>query len=439
MIRRRTILLSLVAMAAFARGAVACDSTEEPKHSSPSADANDEQAPSAAPNADAGLADVALDAPSSCSQDGWCHEPLPVGDIIDAGRVDPDRPVSIDLRDVSVSADRQAWAVSDEGYVLRWFEGRWKLVFDAHAPLASVWAASASEVWIAGRAGLVMRGTVSGTGVSFTRIALGSTADVLRVHGVNGHAFAITWDAFWRLEDSASGAGSLPVALPLPLAEDLPMGAPVLTSMWSDRGALWLAGRESVPCPTDDCPIVSRIVLLRWAPEGDGGGGDGASDAGGGSWERVPVEHPAISESVYALSVTSGTAADRTLIMNLATHPNAARRVYLVGRIAPLDAGTLDAAAAVEAGTLGLTAESAVPWGVPKAVWAGAANDVWLVGSPGMARHWDGSSWNLVRMSISGSPVTKPLHAVSGHRDGNGKTDVWTVGDGIAMHRSEAP
>jgi len=46
-----------------------------------------------------------------------------------------------------------------------------------------------------------------------------------------------------------------------------------------------------------------------------------------------------------------------------------------------------------------------VTTGAPRetqAVWAAAANDVWIVGLAGLVMHWDGQTWS--DLSIAGGP-----------------------------------
>jgi len=56
---------------------------------------------------------------------------------------------------------------------------------------------------------------------------------------------------------------------------------------------------------------------------------------------------------------------------------------------------------------------------------------VWLAGSLGRLRHWDGVKWRAAEVSLDGLPVQKAIHAIWG----SGPDDVWAVGQDVALHK----
>ncbi len=72
----------------------------------------------------------------------------------------------------------------------------------------------------------------------------------------------------------------------------------------------------------------------------------------------------------------------------------------------------------------------------PHAVWASAADDVWVAGLAGWCSHWDGSAWSDVNTAV-------------GHTSrylidlwGSGPDDIWAVGGApscTAARRSDRP
>lgn len=60
------------------------------------------------------------------------------------------------------------------------------------------------------------------------------------------------------------------------------------------------------------------------------------------------------------------------------------------------------------------------------AIHGSAADDVWAVGDPAVALHYDGAAWSRV-------PIDTGLRNARGVWVG-GKTDAWLVGDGLLMH-----
>ena len=66
-----------------------------------------------------------------------------------------------------------------------------------------------------------------------------------------------------------------------------------------------------------------------------------------------------------------------------------------------------------------------------RAVWGKTPNDVYLAGDFGQLRHWNGTDFSLVKTTIDAIPVTAPFYAMWGASS----TDLWIVGDEIALHK----
>ena len=60
-------------------------------------------------------------------------------------------------------------------------------------------------------------------------------------------------------------------------------------------------------------------------------------------------------------------------------------------------------------------------------------NDVYLAGDFGHLRHWNGTQFSLVRTTITKVPVTAAFYAMWG----TSSTDLWIVGDEIALHKTD--
>ncbi|MDF2693597.1 MAG: hypothetical protein K0S65_1980 [Labilithrix sp.] len=360
-----------------------------------------------------------------CSADGWCRTALPTGPLIEAGVLDPDMP-SLDLRDVWVAPDRTAWAVTITGHVLRWDGVAWQIAFDAGGPLHSVWGSGTTDLWMGGENGLVVHGANKGSGMTFERVAFAPSAVVVRVWGTSpSDVWAMTPDSVYRYTGGTVDGGPdfSEVVLPDPILGRLR----ILTDVWGERGELWLGGMENFDCLPGQCGnFRSTIVLFRWRGDGTGGGAD---------WDRVEVEHPKLDPMVNSVLLAGGATRDGTQLAHVMQ-----RKFLGLVRVAPGDAGLLDASAAVDAGGDYLrTMEQAISYGRPEGVWATTSNDVWMVGSPGLVRHWDGATWAIVRVAIDEKLLTKELHAISGTTTSSGARDMWIVGRDIAMRRSEAP
>ncbi len=377
-----------------------------------------------------GSVDAALDgdAKPKCSADGWCRTVLPTEELIEAGVLDPDMP-ALDVRDVWVFPDRTAWAVTITGHVLEWTNGAWRIAFDAGSPLLSIWGVGDGELWIGGERGVLLHGTKSGSKTTFEAVPFDDATVVLRVWGTSStDVWAITPRSVFRYRGRSSG--SSPVFEQVDMPEPIPGRVRIHGDVWATNGDLWIGGMENVDCPDGQCggSFRSTIVLLRWRGDGD------PSDGGSPSWDRIEVHAPELNPSTSAILVAGTGATDGTQLAHVVQNNFAG-----VVRVAPANAGTLDASIAVDAGDYVRSLERAITYGRPERLWASTSDDVWMVGSPGLVRHWDGTTWNLVRVSVDNKLLLKELHAIAATTTSSGEREMWIVGRDIAMVRSEAP
>lgn len=360
-------------------------------------DASEDASVDAAEEADAG---------STCSADGFCHTTMPSRDTFDAGDLAPDLTVSFDLVDVSVVPGGTAFAISSAGHLLEWRVGAWSVAYTAGATLSRVLAVTADDVWIAGYNGLVRHGTRS-AGASFTFVdaSLGGSWPILGMQAASPEEIWIyAGNVVYRRVPAEDGGGTW-TASTLAMTVTGTNPTKTLSKMWrGPTGELWLGGLEYNSCFGTVCPYVSRPVLWKRT----------TGDAGP-AFETVPFAFGTIS---YSGVIAGAERAGRPLLCI----GQPCSSLMLVG-----DDGTT----ATEA--TGLTEGSI------ENAWASGPSDAWLVGTPGVVRHWNGSQWTVARVSITSAPVVKPLHAVHGVVDTSGAIDMWIVGKDTALHRTVKP
>jgi hypothetical protein len=325
--------------------------------------------------------------------------------------------------------DHDAWAVAEQGYVLHWTNNAWSYAFGANVPLRTVWASSANDVWVAGAGGAVFHGTSKAGTLTFDQVDLGTTDDVLRVRGTSAtDVLAITANGIFR----STGVTFAAVPFPSGIPQD---GTQLLGDMWESGGRLWIGAHEYSTCSQfdDTCDYQDHTLLLRWK------GMPPDPDAGAlASFDRIPLQM--VCDRATCV-VVSGTLMpdDSNLLIVKRQFAVIRGKPPAVAHVAALDAGILDASAIQGDGGYGWTMDDpAASNAGPEGIWAASSTRAWLVASPGVVRQWDGQSWSVAQVAVS-SPITKNLHAIEGVASAGGKSDVWIVGENIAIHRSEAP
>lgn len=356
--------------------------------------------------------DANVDAPgdaeagSTCSPDGFCHTTMPSRDTFDAGDLAPDLTVSFDLVDVSVVPGGTAFAISSAGHLLEWRVGAWSVAYTAGATLSRVLAVTADDVWIAGYNGLVRHGTRSaGAPFTFVDASLGGFWPILGMQAASADEIWIyAGNVLYRRIPAEDGGGTWnATTLAMTVTGTNPYMS--LTKMWrGSSGELWLGGLEYNSCWGTVCPYVSRPVLWKRT-----------IGEGGPVFESVPFAFDTVSYSGVVAGAERG-----------------GRPLLCIGQpcsslMVVADDGTTSNE------TTGLTEGSV------ESAWASGPADAWLVGTPGVVRHWNGSEWTFARVTITSAPVVKPLHAVHGVVDTSGAIDMWIVGKDTALHRTVKP
>ena len=67
-----------------------------------------------------------------------------------------------------------------------------------------------------------------------------------------------------------------------------------------------------------------------------------------------------------------------------------------------------------------------------------SASQGWSVGEDGLAQEWDGKRWRPARLTITAVPLGRDLYSVRGATSPQG-TELWIVGEGVALHRHLNP
>ncbi|MBX3216616.1 MAG: hypothetical protein KF850_31560 [Labilithrix sp.] len=333
-------------------------------------DAGASDARDAAAEADAGGV-------AKCTVD-WCETPLP---IPDGG--------TLSLMDVWAPAPNDAWAVSEEGLVLRWNGAQWTVVWDAQTPLYGIRGDHEGDIWVVGAAGAIFRGRA---GATWTSIPSGTTTDLMEICEASRDAerprnVAIVGEAGivlrWTGAVGEDGNPSWETSNPAVDHE--------LFSVSCAGSDVWVAGRA-----TDWFEGGPRIY--RESAEG---------------W----LAQPTIANASRNDSYSKIWAFDR-------------QNLWVRGR-----GNILRATPAGDGGALGWVEEYAPVAGAmkrPSSIWGTGPNDVWIASSRGRVHHWDGSSLKITATAKGWDVLPNNLRAVSG----SGPDDVWVVGDGIALHRN---
>jgi len=387
---------------------------------------------------DAGTSDgdASLDAATpTCSADGWCYTTLPASDSYDASAITSQTTgLTYGLRGVWVAPDHRVWAVSSYGHVLLWDGTSWAVKAVFGTPLRSVWGSSATEIWVAGERGLIMCGTVTGSEVTFVRATFttNTTQTMIRVAGTSatdvwaiadGVNSSSNTNRVWRLNPGSDPPSFSPTTVP----STLPGPSPSLriAALWTAQSDFWIAGYETTCFGPSPCTFMNDHFLMRWAP----------SEDGGLSWEQMPFDRG--NDKKLLAGTTSSDGVHLFVLEGYGTHDAVAYRLST-------DKTKLDAGAD-ETGDSGIHDEGAYAWtkeqvdtgyGQGTDMWASDRNDVWMVGKLGLVRHFDGTSWKLVRTSLTSvTPLLKDLYDIDGVVDPSGEQDLWIVGDDVAIHR----
>lgn len=437
-------LFAIGALALVTRLAVGCATTEETNEEDVipgGPDASSSVTPPA-PAGDGAASDAEADAnadadaaPRVCTSEGWCYTSLPATDSYDASTLPPSSPgVTFGLRSVWVAPDSRVWVVSTAGHVLLWEGSGWRVAALVNASLRTIWGSSASDLWIAGERGMILRGTVTGNDVTFQRVTIGTTQTIARITGTSA-------TDVWAIADGQSGSGTLnrvfrytaasagqnPAFAPMTVPSSFTHSSARMRvqAIWLTGEALWLGGYETTSCGPIACKFQNQLVAMKW---------NGPSDAGP-AWDFIPLLRS------YSDPVANGiTSTDGVQLLAIRGSGDEARLARIADDGEKLDASASDPfnpdGGIAQEGSYAWTSELAHAFGSPNAVWATNQNDIWLVGKSGVVRHFDGTGWRLVPLSLTNvTPLLRDLYDIQAGPMVAGEREIWVVGDDVALRR----
>lgn len=432
--RLRTTMLAIATVGLLGRGAIACASSESVVERSPE---DQTDASTEASTAEAGVdgeqpdaADAAVDAPTNCTDQDWCHTALPLVPDGDGGLVKPAR--GLNLLDVWAAPNHEAWAVTAEGFVLHWKAGEWRVAFDAKTPLQTIWGADENEIWISGTGHYAAHGTNKGGAVLFETVDVSPDEDVLRFRSTSPtDVWAVTAHRVFRYQgaNDANGKPSF-TSFELPNGIEAPSKNTIKT-MYRRDSNIWITAYETTDCSTNgntccyyDNACPTNYVTARWKGNDVANAPDPASiDA----WDRIVLQ----SERLTDLRLGTVSSDEMHTFVARAYPGNG----LWITRIAPSSSHILDAGISMDAGDYGWTLEEPPAYGsTPEDLWSSSSNDVWMIATPGIVRRWDGAKWNVAHVTLTSSPLFNSLHAIDGVVTAT-EHELWIVGQDIAMHQ----
>lgn len=358
-----------------------------------------DDSPDAPPADDAETNDASADADAvaperTCSNGGFCYSDVPTGQV---------------LRDVWSDGAGGAFAISDQGNILRFDGKEWSIQYANTATdvrLFSVWGSAPTDVWVGGyRVALHGQGT-SADALTWTAIPLDSlspTAGAISIYGTGA-------------SDVYAAAG--PNVLHYAGAETGWTIDPVTTTVAGNTTEVWgRVGTNDVWLSTTD--NAKKTVLYRRSVDGDGVV----------VWTAV--------RGVSEVSIPSLTRPCATAGEPRRGWMSDDDSVWLVGTRINFTATNVcyylfHGTESADAGAYSFT-------GAPfndayfrlNDVWGSGPDDVWLAGDFGVLQHWDGKAWSAAEIALDTLPLKKNLNAVFGR----GPNDIWVVGDGVAFHK----
>jgi hypothetical protein len=403
-----------VALAAAVMIAACAGSDDDNKNAAPNdADGGNTQVPPPPPD-DAGTdspdddddddasPDAAI-APRECSKDGFCPTALPP---------------KTSLRGVWSDGSDVTWAVSDEGAILRYANKAWTIHSTRKdEQLITIWGSGPTDIWIGSSSGLLHGEGASSSQISFTP-AENLPGDRTPITSIWGTSATDVW--------AIGGANDFPLAgrllhfagkkakgpLPGPTS-DWTLENPNRDPVWwrkvfgSKTGGVFIAGIR------DDRATFQRevIVMRRRLPQGT----DFTEMELPKDPELPDYPQAASLEQVYD---AAGSVDGKTMWLIGKTH--SARPTYL--RATSTDNEQTFTWSFHKNGVFGEPTSNAVA--------ALSLNEAWILGDYGRLQHFNGTKWVQSRITVTKLPVTTPFFAAGGH-----ESDLWFVGDDIALHR----
>lgn len=389
---RRLGLAAMISLSWILAGA--CASEGEPSATSSSLDAAVEAAEvdagASTSTRDASDTTDAKNAPSGCSDDGWC--------VVDAPMVE-----GLSLSAIWGSGPSDVWVVGSAGSILHFDGAAWALLPKGDAGTAqtlfTVWGSGPSDVWAA----------------STERVLFHSDG----WHGGGAKFDLVRGSDAWRkrLDD---------------VEQAQPQGKFRVWNLWgSGPNDLWMAPSDSIRCWHASgyaAGDVDWIPVLDYFPSSDpdffGIWGSAANDVWlVGSQGKILHTVSGFQNGLVDWEIlNSGTSQDLNGVWGSAYDD-----VWAVGRIGTIRHWGYDLG-----GELAwLPSDSGVDAEL-HAVWGTSPRNVWAVGDESTILHGDGDGWAVARLPALERSVT--FRGVWG----SAEDDVWVVGDGVLLHRGRA-
>ncbi|MBN9159969.1 MAG: hypothetical protein BGO98_37355 [Myxococcales bacterium 68-20] len=415
---------SMLLASSIALVGIACsngDSGDSEEHVTPdgghpdaSLDADGRDASALVPDA----SDDAPDAgPRTCSDDDVCHTALP-----------PDSY----LRDVWSAGNGVVWAVGwtevknrvPTGTVFRWDGSAWTVHFEMKDRLHTVWGSGSTDIWIGGEGGLFHGTGASSEAITWTKVRSESISSIWGSSATDIWAVGSLWQytnpyrgtVLHFKGPSANGGDGWEV-------DPLTSRPAAYQKVWGTSGSdVWLAAVEDNQCTDRYLCRGSRGFVLRSRPDG----------AGGFTWsEDAMPDFGRVALDSFGSVVTGGASiggGDTWLFGNKANQYDA----FFRGALKTGGSGDYG----WSEGTFGTCRDLVSLRGcqglwLTRAVWGRTPNDVYIAGDYGQLRHWNGTSFSLVKTTIKKIPLQASLFAMWG----TSSTDLWIVGDRVALHK----
>lgn len=355
---------------------------------------------------DAGSLDASADAdadvdaaPRECTKEGFCHTDLPPKQS---------------LRGVWADGTGTAWAVSEEGAILRYDGTKWSVHATAKGALASIWGSGPTDIWVGGTAGLYHGQGATSASLVFTEVDTpdpqtpitsiwGTGANDVWAVGGDPMSYPMTGRVLHYAGAIDGGKGSdwsLETLTKDPFLTLRVFGTPA--------SGVWIAGRRMNPKQF----WYEAALMRRPAGETD------FVDVPLPSDPKLPNNPVGTFEHLYDATMSADGLS-----------------VFVLGR-------THSATPAFARGTA-INGGQAYAWSfdndgafgepISHVIAAGSATDVWIAGDYGRLKHLSGGKWKQSVISVTKFPLIDPFFAIGGK--GN---DMWFVGDDVALHRDPA-
>ncbi len=401
-VRRGFVVLGTTGLLSLGVTMAACADDADEAHEAPDAaddagDGNrvigeqDSRAPVGDQDASAD-ADGEAAAPT-CSFDGFCYTALPAGTI---------------LRGVWGDGLGVVWAVSQQGSILRWGGTSWTVVHSSAGALFTIWGSGPTDVW-AGGEGRLLHGTGASSSTLVWNVEVLPGDPTLPIRSLWGTGPNDLWAVggtaqMPRIGQALHYAGSPDAGGTGWVVDPISLVRP-LTFI-----AVWGTGPNDVWLGADKGSRSAAVgTVLR-------SNRTGSADGGPPTWDTIPLPVEQFGSPLSILTTGGAVTPDDVWVFGRTTlsQPSSWR-------------GTRGDGGVFE-WTRQITKHSdSFDW----AVYGVSRTDAWSVGEYGRLRHWDGSTFTQARITLTSEPFIRTFFGAWG----DGKGELWVVGDGVALHK----